>query len=119
MPTSPKTHRQPKRCAVHRLAKPDNRQSAGARGYDARWRALQASYKRAHPFCECCLTHGRYVEACDIHHKTAISDGGARLDWANLTALCRSCHRRATLAEIEARKNRQNMPDIGGRVESL
>ena len=70
----------------------DDRESAGARGYDSRWRKVRERYLRQHPLCERHDKQGRAVVATMVHHINPISDGGKRYDPDNLMALCFSCH---------------------------
>jgi 5-methylcytosine-specific restriction protein A len=37
-------------------------------------------------------------------HVLPLKDGGARFDWANLQALCVSCHNRKTAGETAKRR---------------
>ena len=67
------------------------RPSAARRGYDAEWRETREAYLAEHPFCVVC---GRPAEVVD--HIIPIADGGARLDWSNLQALCATHHSRKT-----------------------
>ena len=62
------------------------------RGYDAAWQKCRAAYLAAHPLCEMCKSKGRVVPAELVHHIRPLSEGGKRLDPANLTALCNACH---------------------------
>lgn len=70
----------------------ENRPSSTARGYDDDWRHLRRSYLARHPFCE-----GRWRcrgdPAQEVDHRIPIRSGGARLDPANLQALCGPCHK--------------------------
>lgn len=64
----------------------------------ARWRKLRARFLRSNPICF------GYPGACSelavvVDHIKPISDGGAKLAWSNLQALCPSCHGRKTAAE--------------------
>ena len=51
------------------------------------------------PLCRECSRLGKLTPAAEVDHIVRISDGGARLDDANLQSLCKSCHSRKTLAE--------------------
>lgn len=68
----------------------------------AAWRKLSKVYLRAHPLCECCKAAQRVPippsEHCD--HMIGREQGGAELDWANLMALCKSCHSTKTRIEV-------------------
>lgn len=52
------------------------------------WRKLSTSYRYENPLCEICLALDRVVPANSTDHVIPISFGGARLDRANLMALC-------------------------------
>jgi 5-methylcytosine-specific restriction protein A len=75
------------------------RPPASARGYDRTWRRLRLMMLREHPLCTRC---GRAASLID--HVMPIEDGGARLDPANLQALCRDCHARKTHEDMQRRK---------------
>lgn len=79
------------RCAEHqsarRAAQDATRASARARGYDKAWERVRAAFLAAHPRCGQCG-----APAVDVDHVRAISDGGARLDPANLRPFCHKCH---------------------------
>lgn len=81
-------------CQVHRgetrQQADDRRGNANERGYGRRWRLLRLMYLRAHPVCAECG-----AAAVDVHHIVAKRDGGTD-QWANLRALCHSCHSRMT-----------------------
>ena len=74
----------------------DLRHSSAQRGYDGRWRRLRARYLKQHSLCEDCEALGLIVLAVEVHHVVALNQGGKRLDWDNLRALCRSCHSKRT-----------------------
>lgn len=79
--------------AVRQQALDAGRPSAGARGYDATWRALRADVLRRHPRCAC------GSKATEVDHLVAIRDGGARLDPKNLRTMCKPCHSRRTATD--------------------
>lgn len=64
------------------------------------WQSCRNTYiKSVGGLCEECLKHGRYKAAVEVHHKTHITpynvnDPSITLNWDNLIALCRECHRR-------------------------
>lgn len=95
MPYRPPQHK-PKRNA-RQYTTP--RAAPSARGYDSRWRRVRANYLRAHPLCAHCATIGRVEPATEVDHVVPIRRGGARLDPANLQALCKRCHSRKTMTE--------------------
>ena len=56
------------------------------------WRSMSRHIRaRDKWLCQGCLP--RTVGAKLVHHKVAISDGGAPLKESNLISLCASCHR--------------------------
>lgn len=69
-----------------------SRGSAASQGYDYDWQQVRARYLRLHPLCEICQEQGKTIIATLVHHKTPIQDGGARLDFSNMQALCNNCH---------------------------
>ncbi len=91
------------RCLRHQLQHDQEdaavRGSAADRGYDREWAALSRAYLAGHPYCERHLRCGRRVRATLTDHKRPLREGGDRLDWRNLEALCRSCHAEKTHAE--------------------
>ncbi len=70
------------------------RPTATQRGYDYAWRKLARTYIKAHPECAWCGGRGALVD-----HVVPLTQGGARLDRANLQTLCRPCHAAKTRAE--------------------
>lgn len=65
-----------------------------ARRRHPKWARVRRAWLAAHPRCEACG-----APASEVDHITALADGGAELDPANLQALCRSCHRAKTAAD--------------------
>ena len=63
--------------------------TAFRRGYDPAWNKVKNAYLARHPYCENC-----YEPAEEVHHKVPIKEGGDRLSFSNLLAVCRICHRR-------------------------
>ncbi len=70
----------------------EQRGNASKRGYDIRWQKVRNTYLSHHPICEACLEQGRYRAAVLVHHVTPISEGGEKLRFDNLRALCVPCH---------------------------
>ena len=68
------------------------RGSATERGYDLAWAAARNLYISVNPWCEPCWKAGDRTRATIVHHKIPIKDGGDRLAYTNLEAVCRSCH---------------------------
>ena len=51
---------------------------------------------RNNPCCAWCEIDGRTTAATVVDHILDLSEGGAETDYANLRALCWSCHSRLT-----------------------
>lgn len=66
----------------------DDRASAAARGYDAKWRRIRAQYLKAHPRC---MWPGCDELATDADHMLPKAQGGTDA-WSNLQALCHRHH---------------------------
>ena len=102
-------------CDRHRVTmqQHDDRASASARGYDARWRRLRAMALRRHPLCADPFgVHQRRHEvelATDVDHVVPLAGGGGSTD-DNLQSLCHACHSRKTATQSSG---------WGGRVNSL
>jgi 5-methylcytosine-specific restriction protein A len=78
---------------------PDNRPDSTARGYDWTWERLSRMIRRERPICEHCgVAPSRMVD-----HIVPLRAGGARLDLANLQALCLPCHASKTRSERRRR----------------
>lgn len=81
------------RCEVHRRERDIERGSAAHRGYDARWRRFQKIYLAQHPLCVACAQSGRTEASYAVDHiQPHRGDQELFWDYANLQALCRSCH---------------------------
>lgn len=86
-------------CQAHQRQRParqvdQDRPSAAARGYDARWRAFRRGYLQRFPECVICNRM-----ATEIDHIIPIRRGGALYDECNLQAMCHECHSRKTARE--------------------
>ena len=63
------------------------------------WQHTRNAYiKSVGGLCEKCLKKGIYKAAVEVHHMKHITpkninDPGVTLNWGNLIALCRECHR--------------------------
>lgn len=86
-----------KYCDKHRVMHPEEVRSAAGRGYGSRWNRARKRFLEAHPLCEECLKHGRYVKATDVDHIIP-HRGDQKLFWdeSNWQALCHSCHSKKT-----------------------
>jgi 5-methylcytosine-specific restriction endonuclease McrA len=51
------------------------------------WTKCRNAFIQAHPKCVGC---GQKATVAD--HKIRVKDGGAKLDWSNLQAMCAKCH---------------------------
>lgn len=83
------------RCPTHERRRDQERGSATARGYDARWRAARLQYLKKHSLCVQCGASGRTVPAQVVDHVVA-HKGDQVLFWdqGNWQALCERCHNR-------------------------
>ena len=72
------------------------RESPSKRGYDRRWKRLRRWFLIRHSLCEECKRNGVLTVATEVDHIKPLSQGGERLDPANLQALCKPCHSRKT-----------------------
>ena len=79
--------------------KPDDRPSAGVRGYDAAWQKFRIWYLRRHPIC---VIAGCGCVAMVVDHIKALNDGGDKYDEANLQAMCAFHHNQKTARENKA-----------------
>ena len=77
----------------------ERRPSSTQRGYDRLWYKVRNRFKKANPLCRLCKLAGRIVPASVVDHRVPISEGGARLDPANLQSLCKPCHDHKTATE--------------------
>lgn len=78
------------------------RPSAYRRGYDGRWQRVRRMKLSANPLCEECLQSGLTVPAAEVDHITPLAAGGTHA-MSNLRSLCKPCHSRKTMAELNAR----------------
>lgn len=80
-----------------RTMQPDSwrgtKQSAAARGYDARWRKYRLQFLAEHPLCVMCKQVGR-TEAATVVDHVQPHRGDMALFWepTNHQALCKPCH---------------------------
>ena len=85
------------RCAKHAKAKVDLRGTRQEKGYDAWWERIRlVVLERDLYLCQECRAHGTIPSldrSAPVDHIVPIADRpAARLDMANLRALCRACH---------------------------
>jgi 5-methylcytosine-specific restriction protein A len=87
--------------------------------YKGEWPALSKQVLRDEPVCRCggCGV-GHASGGCRrvsvlVDHVVSIADGGARLDRANLQALCRPCHDSKSATDFGRRRRRR-----GGGIAS-
>lgn len=74
------------------------------RGYGGSWTRLARWYRELHPICERCQA----APSEEVHHKVKVALlPSAKLDPANLEALCRRCHE---AAELEAEQPMRKPP---------
>lgn len=74
------------------------RDPAVKKRYGRAWKRIRDRYIAAHPLCEQCEKDGRLTPAEEVHHIKPLSQGGTN-DYANLMALCTSCHSWITARE--------------------
>ena len=86
-------------CEEHR-ARYNRRESATARGYDARWRRERLRFLRHNPLCVTCRSGGRLTPANVVDHIVP-HRGNEELFWdqSNWQALCKPCHDKKTATE--------------------
>jgi 5-methylcytosine-specific restriction endonuclease McrA len=65
--------------------KPDLRPNSADRGYGSKWRIIRAQFLKQNPVCIC------GAPASEAHHKIPYKLTQDN-SWANLQALCKSCH---------------------------
>lgn len=87
-------------CEEHVKLHMADRISADGRGYDSRWRKARKHFLKAHPLCEKCKEHGRFVKAVVVDHIIPHrGDEGLFWDESNWQALCKKCHDSKTMTE--------------------
>lgn len=87
-------------CEEHAKLHMADRISADGRGYDGRWRKARKRFLKAHPLCEKCKAHGRFVKAVVVDHIIP-HRGDESLFWneSNWQVLCKKCHDTKTMTE--------------------
>jgi 5-methylcytosine-specific restriction protein A len=68
------------------------------------WKQLKLYKKSISPICEICVKFERIVPMTDVDHIKPISEGGQLYDIDNLQSLCKQCHSRKTMREINNRR---------------
>jgi 5-methylcytosine-specific restriction protein A len=58
------------------------------------WRRVREAKLAIDPLCERCRAGGRIEAATEVHHRTAVRDGGDPFDITGLESLCKPCHSR-------------------------
>lgn len=76
--------------------RPEDRPNRDARGYDRAWKRLRLWFLKRNPMC---CHPGCDQPATVVDHRTAIASGGARMDPANLQALCATHHGQKTVRQ--------------------
>jgi 5-methylcytosine-specific restriction protein A len=80
-------------CGEHQRR--EERENAGRRGYDGRWRRLRRLVLAEEPLCRHCREQGRITPAVHVHHVKPIRTSPTlRLVRSNLVPLCAPCHNR-------------------------
>lgn len=82
------------------------------------WRRMSARVRAEDGSCRCTGECGRgHPKPCastrqlEVDHRVALSDGGPRLDRANLRLLCRTCHEGKTHRD-RLRRQREGRPYV-------
>ena len=92
---------------IKRKMDDDRRGPAHLRGYDKRWEKVRNNYIKRYPLCERCEASGKITPAFLVHHIKPLSEGGDRLNYDNLQALCERCHGEVH-AELQSDKRDKN-----------
>lgn len=89
-----------KYCGEHEALHRGDRESAGKRGYNTRWKKARLRFLHIHPLCEECKRNGKYVKATVVDHiKPHRGDMALFWDETNWQALCKPCHDKKTWRE--------------------
>jgi len=67
--------------------------------YGRAWKKIRARFLSQHPLCEQCEKAGRLTPAEEVHHILPLADGGTNEE-SNLMALCKSCHSKITVENL-------------------
>jgi len=85
------------RCEIHLHFTPNPWQPF----YDTvQWRRMRDVVRREERACQACGA----TTNLEVDHIVALSDGGGRLDRANLRVLCRDCHEHKTHEDRQSRR---------------
>lgn len=76
-----------------------------SRGYDSNWRKIRKQFMATNPLCMDCQAYDRLQPATEVHHVVGLQDGGTH-DENNLRSLCKTCHSRLTMKNINNRQRR-------------
>lgn len=81
-------------CEEHKkeYSQPDPRPSSYKRGYNKEWYIIRNNFLKDNPMCS---VRGCGNKATDVDHILPLRFGGTH-DYANLRALCKSCHSKHT-----------------------
>lgn len=91
------------------------RPSAARRGYDSRWRRVRRMKLAMNPICEECKVNGIITAANEVDHITPLAHGGTHhLD--NLRSLCKSCHSRKTMTELNTARTEASGKGRGDQI---
>lgn len=107
-----------KYCEEHKALHPEEKRSATARGYNARWRRESKKFLQLHPLCEECLKEGKATTATVVDHIIP-HRGDPELFWdrSNWQALCKKCHDRKTRTRDETPTYRYGIKRGRGRSD--
>ena len=91
-------------CADHEREYERERGSASKRGYGRGWQGIRKKYLLMYPMCQ---GEGEAGLGCDkvateVHHIVSLRRGGSNA-YGNLKGLCKACHSRETMKEINKR----------------
>lgn len=93
------------RCPKHEAARHraiDERRAPSAKRYPKFWPSLSRRILAEEILCRSCSTPGHPVPAAEVDH---IDGNTWNCSRENLQALCKSCHSRKTMNELNARRN--------------
>ena len=72
------------------------------------WKNCRSTFLQLNPFCEKCMSKGRYTPATHVHHKIYLTaenynDPEISLNHENLMALCHECHNKIHFGRADRR----------------